>query len=277
MGEDLELVARARADAGDEDLPDPAAAERAHRVRRALPVVEVADHPHGPCVRGPDRERRCRRRRPSVRRSDGRSRRAPSTAPRGAPRPSRCRSISPSDGRNRYGSSTGRGDPRRRSRRAGSRGSRAPSRPPPRRLVLVRRPATRRRGVTTTTASASGRSARSVTTPSSMCAPRIRCGSWCTPAAMAASSSANTPYGVGPDGGVGVVMTPPCHGTGSRASTRHPRRPGVQQAVDRAERHIDPVRPVARLVDHLVQRLVELEGGQQRQHARVGRGRRRRA
>ena len=41
---DLELVARALADAGDEQLPDARRAERAHRVQAAVPGVEVADH-----------------------------------------------------------------------------------------------------------------------------------------------------------------------------------------------------------------------------------------
>ena len=57
LAEDLELVAGTRADARGEDLPDAAVAERAHGVRGALPVVEVADHAHGAGVGGPDGER----------------------------------------------------------------------------------------------------------------------------------------------------------------------------------------------------------------------------
>ena len=41
---DLVLVVRALADLGHEQLPDPARAERAHRVQAAVPAVEVADH-----------------------------------------------------------------------------------------------------------------------------------------------------------------------------------------------------------------------------------------
>ena len=57
LGEDLELVAVARPDAGQEDLPDAARAERAHRVRAAVPVVEVADDGDRLRGRGPDGER----------------------------------------------------------------------------------------------------------------------------------------------------------------------------------------------------------------------------
>ncbi len=56
--EDGELVLRARHHARHEDLPHAAAAERAHRERPALPVVEVAGHPHAAGVGRPDRERR---------------------------------------------------------------------------------------------------------------------------------------------------------------------------------------------------------------------------
>ena len=57
---DLELVVNAGADLGDEQLPDPARAERAHRVQAAVPVVEVADHGDGLRGRRPDRERGAR-------------------------------------------------------------------------------------------------------------------------------------------------------------------------------------------------------------------------
>ena len=54
---DLVLVVVAGPDLGDEQLPDPARAERAHRVQPRVPVVEVADH--GDRLRGgsPNRER----------------------------------------------------------------------------------------------------------------------------------------------------------------------------------------------------------------------------
>ena len=55
---DVELVAGAVAGSGHEDLPDPGAAEGAHRVPLAVPVVEVADDPYPAGIRGPDRERR---------------------------------------------------------------------------------------------------------------------------------------------------------------------------------------------------------------------------
>ena len=51
------LVRAARADAGDEQLPDPGPAERAHRVRPPVPEVEVADEPDPARVRRPDGER----------------------------------------------------------------------------------------------------------------------------------------------------------------------------------------------------------------------------
>ncbi len=53
---ELELVLRALADAGDEQLPDPGLAERAHRVQAPVPGVEVADDRDGAGVRSPDRE-----------------------------------------------------------------------------------------------------------------------------------------------------------------------------------------------------------------------------
>ncbi len=60
-GEELELVGRAHPDSGDEQLPDAAAAHRAHRVRGAVPAVEVARHARGPGIRRPDREGRALR------------------------------------------------------------------------------------------------------------------------------------------------------------------------------------------------------------------------
>ena len=54
---DLELVLRAFADAGDEQLPDARRPERAHRVQPPVPEVEVADDRDGARVRRPHRER----------------------------------------------------------------------------------------------------------------------------------------------------------------------------------------------------------------------------
>ena len=54
---ELELVLRALLDAGDEQLPDPGRAERAHRVQPPVPGVEVADDRDRARVRRPDGER----------------------------------------------------------------------------------------------------------------------------------------------------------------------------------------------------------------------------
>lgn len=50
---DIELVERALPDAGQEQLPHPGRAERAHRRARAVPVGEVTGHPHPARVRRP--------------------------------------------------------------------------------------------------------------------------------------------------------------------------------------------------------------------------------
>ena len=55
--EDVELVAGARADVRDEQLPDAGRAELAHRVLAAVPVVEVRLDPHPARDGRPDRER----------------------------------------------------------------------------------------------------------------------------------------------------------------------------------------------------------------------------
>ncbi len=55
---DVELVPGAVAHVGHEQLPDPGAAQRPHRVPAAVPVVEVADDPHAAGVGRPDREGR---------------------------------------------------------------------------------------------------------------------------------------------------------------------------------------------------------------------------
>ena len=56
-GDELELVAVAGADAGQEQLPDAGRAERPHRVDAAVPEVPVAHHRHGARGGGPDGER----------------------------------------------------------------------------------------------------------------------------------------------------------------------------------------------------------------------------
>ena len=56
-GEDLVLVARARLDAGQEQLPDPGRAQRAHRVQAPVPGVEVADDADRASGRRPHRKR----------------------------------------------------------------------------------------------------------------------------------------------------------------------------------------------------------------------------
>ena len=61
LGEDLVLVALARADVGEEQLPDAARAHGAHRVQAAVPGVEVPDHADRPRGRRPHRERRALR------------------------------------------------------------------------------------------------------------------------------------------------------------------------------------------------------------------------
>ncbi|CAM5695611.1 hypothetical protein SCANM63S_01506 [Streptomyces canarius] len=53
---DLELVQLSVADPRHEQLPDPGAAERAHREAGAVPEVEPARDPHAPRVRRPHRE-----------------------------------------------------------------------------------------------------------------------------------------------------------------------------------------------------------------------------
>ena len=53
---DLELVVRARLELGDEQLPDPRRAERAHRVQPPVPAVEVPDDADRARRRRPDGE-----------------------------------------------------------------------------------------------------------------------------------------------------------------------------------------------------------------------------
>ena len=94
---DLELVAGARGDPRDEELPDAARAERAHLVDAAVPEVEVADDAHRARRPAP------RRRTPSRRRPRARAppRRAAPRAPRGGPlRSGACRARRARAGRN---------------------------------------------------------------------------------------------------------------------------------------------------------------------------------
>ena len=58
---DLEFVVRAFADAGQENLPDAAAEQLAHRIAAAVPAVEIADHADALRIRRPDVESSCRR------------------------------------------------------------------------------------------------------------------------------------------------------------------------------------------------------------------------
>ena len=53
---DLELVAHADADAGDENLPDAGGTQRPHGGSHAVPEVELADDAHGARVGGPHGE-----------------------------------------------------------------------------------------------------------------------------------------------------------------------------------------------------------------------------
>ena len=55
--QNLELVSRARCDAGDEEFPDSGGAEGAHGCAAAIPEVEVTDHSHTLSSRSPHRER----------------------------------------------------------------------------------------------------------------------------------------------------------------------------------------------------------------------------
>ncbi len=55
---ELVLVQGARANAWNEELPDPRASEGAHLVHPAIPAVEVADHTRSARVRCPHRKRR---------------------------------------------------------------------------------------------------------------------------------------------------------------------------------------------------------------------------
>jgi hypothetical protein len=56
VGADLELVVRAIAEVGDEQLPDAGWHQPAHRVRSAVPLIEVPDHGHTLAVWRPDGE-----------------------------------------------------------------------------------------------------------------------------------------------------------------------------------------------------------------------------
>ena len=91
---------------GHEQLPDPGAAQRPHRVRPAGPAVEVAGDPHALRGRAPTPRSWCRRPCRTGCRSCGRARPSTSHSRSWRPSPIRCRSISPRVGSQRYGSST---------------------------------------------------------------------------------------------------------------------------------------------------------------------------
>ena len=57
---ELEFVVRAFADAGQENFPDAAAEQLAHRMHAAVPAVEIADHADALRIRRPDVEASCR-------------------------------------------------------------------------------------------------------------------------------------------------------------------------------------------------------------------------
>jgi len=59
---DLELVFFALGQPRNEDLPEAAWRDRAHRVHAAVPCIEVADDAHAIGIRGPHGEMRARRR-----------------------------------------------------------------------------------------------------------------------------------------------------------------------------------------------------------------------
>ena len=181
---------------------------------------------------------------------------APSTSHSCSCRPSpiRCRSTSPSVGQVAVRVVGGVRAGRRRSRpRAGSRapsGSGEHADPDAVVLVLAAGSASARRARRSPT-SASGRSARTVTPPSCGCAPSTACGSWWRAADDAGRGRLGrrrVDRGAVDSGSRGVVAAVRARGPRAGASRR-----------DRAERDRQPGRPVAGLVDHLVDRLVGLE------------------
>src|SRR3954454_1090629 len=117
------------------------------------------------------------------------------------------------------------------------------------------------------TCSAPGRRARTASRPPSTCAPRMECGVWCgwwcAPPTTSASSSPVTLCGAAALGDAAAFAA----GAGFAAARLRGAGLSVtvspQQALDGAERDGKPGRSVARLVDHLVDGLVELERPQQ--------------
>ena len=95
--DDLVLVDRALADAGDEDLPDAGVDALAHRVAAAVPGVEVADDRDAPRVRRPDGEVHARARL----RARSHARRAGRRAARACPRRAASRPSGPAPARRR--------------------------------------------------------------------------------------------------------------------------------------------------------------------------------
>src|SRR6185295_14203354 len=52
----LKLVVSPCAHSGQKQFPDPATEKEAHRIRSAIPTIEIAHHAHSLGVRRPDRE-----------------------------------------------------------------------------------------------------------------------------------------------------------------------------------------------------------------------------
>src|SRR3954451_23003979 len=111
--------------------------------------------------------------------------------------------------------------------------------------------------------SAPGRRARTASRPPSTCAPRMECGLWRAPPTTSASSSTVTLCGAAALGDAAAFAA----GAGFAAARLRGAGLSVtvspQQALDGAERDGKPGRSVSRLVDHLVDGLVELERPQQ--------------
>ena len=187
--EDLELVELAGADAGHEQLPHARLApiERIG-MQAPVPAIEVADDPHAPRVRRPDREAHARRRP----RACAGARRARRTAARGCPRRSGGGRPRRSSGR----SDTGRRAPTCCRRRTGSGFGSGTGRAPGPATSPAHRPSPSASigavppfGATSCAPVASGWKARMTVPPSAGCAPRMACGSWCSPRTRRAMSS----------------------------------------------------------------------------------------
>ena len=119
---------------------------------------------------------------------------APSTSYRCSwvPSPIRCRSTSPSVGPNRYGSSSSQALPSgkpNRTRYVNCPGRSSATKPAHRPSPIGSIGSTPPFGATSQAAFASGWKARTTVPSSAGCAPRIACGSWCSPRARRPTSS----------------------------------------------------------------------------------------